>query len=110
MSHRAPDPEEYAALMRLLRLAGNDTPAARCAADFLLAWWDAPACGGFDFTALWQLAPHQREDALRVCAYLARAGHGPQPLGLAEEMQALWRLWRRGGGPDEADRAGRQGN
>ncbi len=94
MSHLAPDPEEYAALMRVLRLAGNDTPAARSAADFLLAWWDAPACGGFDFTALWQLNAHQLDDLLRVTAYLARAVHGLQPLGLAGDMEALLRQWR----------------
>ncbi len=94
MSHTAPDPDEYAALTRLLRLAGNDTPAARCAAEFLLAWWDAPACGGFDFTGLWQLTAPQQRDLLQVTAYLARAGHGPQQLGLHEEMEGLLRQWR----------------
>ena len=94
MSHTAPDPHEYAALARLLRLARNDTPAARCAADFLLAWWNARDCGGFDFTALWQLDAPQVRDVLQVTSYLARAGHGPQQLGLIDDMEALVRLWR----------------
>lgn len=94
MSHTAPDPQEYAALMRLLRLAVNDTPAARCAADFVLAWWNAQDCGGFDFATLSDLSRHQREDVLTAMAYFARAGHGPQTLGLTQELEHIVRQWR----------------
>jgi hypothetical protein len=45
MTHTALDPAEYAALERLLKLALNDSAAARCAADFLLAWYNAAEYG-----------------------------------------------------------------
>lgn len=48
-------PEELAALHRLIAAAKGDTGQSRKAANLLLAWWNAGACGGFDFTDLWGL-------------------------------------------------------
>ena len=39
-----------AALDRLLAIARSDTGQSRRVANFLLAWWNAGACGGFDLT------------------------------------------------------------
>ena len=46
------DPRAHDALMRLLQVAHSDTGQARVVADFLLAWWDAESCGGFDLAGL----------------------------------------------------------
>lgn len=46
---------EHAALMNLLQVASRDSGHSRHCADFLLAWWDAAKCGGFDLAALWGL-------------------------------------------------------
>jgi hypothetical protein len=94
MSHVAPDPKEFAALERLIRLTRNDTQQARSAADLLLAWWDATRYGGFDLQHLWTLNANQREDALEVLRYIARAGHGPDLLGLTDEFSLIAKHWR----------------
>jgi hypothetical protein len=94
MTHTALDPAEYAALERLLKLALNDSAAARCAADFLLAWHDAEKYGGFDPAALWDLKESQAADVLTLLGYIARAGHRLAPLGLSEDMGKIAGIWR----------------
>jgi hypothetical protein len=44
---------EKAALERLIAIAKRDTEQSRRVADFLLASWNSPNCGGFDLTNLW---------------------------------------------------------
>ena len=41
---------QAAALERLIDIAQRDTGQSRRVADFLLAWWNAGECGGFDLT------------------------------------------------------------
>ncbi len=94
MSHAAPERREFEALERLIRLAHNDTPAARCAASLLLSWSDAQAYGGFDLTQLWELNRDQQADALSLISYITRAGHGPVSLGLGDEIEAIAAVWR----------------
>ena len=47
--------EQRESLERLIGIAQSDTGQARRVADFLLAWWNAGSCGGFDLTNLWVL-------------------------------------------------------
>lgn len=54
-SGRGVQPAEAAVLSRLIRIAQGDTGQSRRIADFLLAWWNAGSCGGFDLTTLWGL-------------------------------------------------------
>jgi hypothetical protein len=42
-----------AALERLIEMAQGDTGQSRIVANFLLAWWNAAECGGFDLTDVW---------------------------------------------------------
>ena len=42
-----------AALERLIKIAQGDTGQSRMTAEFLLSWWNAANCGGFDLTTLW---------------------------------------------------------
>ena len=41
------------ALERLIDIARGDTGQSRKVANFLLAWWNAEECGGFDLTDVW---------------------------------------------------------
>lgn len=43
-----------AAICRLVQIAKGDTGQNRGVANFLLAWWNAEECGGFDLTDLWE--------------------------------------------------------
>lgn len=53
---------QKAALERLVRIAKRDTGQSRRVAEFLLSWWNASNCGGFDLTTMWgvdaQIAAH----------------------------------------------------
>jgi hypothetical protein len=47
--------DQKASMERLIAIAQSDTGQARRVADFLLAWWNAGECRGFDLTNLWAL-------------------------------------------------------
>src|SRR3954452_1658968 len=85
-----------AALKRLLAIAQTDTGQSRCVADFLLAWWNARACGGFDPTALWRLEPPIRDDILAVLHMIAHHREQPTAYGHGEAFEALVKRWRPG--------------
>ena len=73
------------ALERLIRVAQSDTGQSRIVANFLLAWWNAAECGGFDLTdvwaaPVWPLEPRlpkglpahfERNAASNACTYMA---------------------------------------
>jgi hypothetical protein len=48
-----PPDKSRAALQRLIQIAQDDTGQSRIVANFLLAWWNAGECGGFDLTDVW---------------------------------------------------------
>jgi hypothetical protein len=91
--------EQRAALERLIALAQSDTGQARRVADFLLAWWNAGECGGFDLTNMWGLDASITEDLVIVFGYIARAHTYPDALGYDEQFQSIVRGWR----PELAD-------
>lgn len=91
-----PTPPGLDALHRLVAIAGTDTGQARPVADFLLAWWNARACGGFDLTALWSVAPPIRDDMLAVLALIAHHREFPDAYGLGDAFEALVASWRPG--------------
>ena len=96
----APYPSQsgLAALQRLVEIAATDTGQSRTVADFLLAWWNASACGGFDPTALWSVAPSIRDDMLTVLDLIAHHREFPDAYGLGDAFVALVARWR----PDSA--------
>jgi hypothetical protein len=51
---------------RLFRVAQGDTGQSRIVANFLLAWWNAAECGGFDLTDVWSVDTAIAEDILQV--------------------------------------------
>lgn len=86
--------DQKAALERLIAIAQSDTGQARRVADFLLAWWNAGECGGFDLTNLWGVDASIAEDMVIVFGYVARANAYPDTLGFNAEFQSIVRGWR----------------
>jgi hypothetical protein len=91
--------EQKESLERLIAIAQSDTGQARRVADFLLAWWNAGSCRGFDFTDLWGVDRSIADDMVIVFGYLARANDYPDALGFNAEFQSIVRGWR----PELAD-------
>jgi hypothetical protein len=46
-------PDQKAALERLIKIADGNSGQCATVADFLLAWWNAQDCGGFNLANLW---------------------------------------------------------
>ena len=91
--------DQKESLERLIAIAQSDTGQARRVADFLLAWWNAGSCGGFDFTDLWGIDRSIADDMVIVFSYVARANAYPDTLGFNVEFQSIVRAWR----PELAD-------
>src|ERR1700760_1929807 len=82
---------ERTALNRLVVLAQSDTGQSRRVADFLLAWWNAGECGGFDLTNLWGVDSSIAEDMITIFNYIARSRSYPDTLGYNEQFQSIVR-------------------
>jgi hypothetical protein len=62
---------QKAALERLIRIAQADTGQSRMTAEFLLSWWNAANCGGFDLTTLWGVDTEIAADMVTVFSLVA---------------------------------------
>ena len=82
------------ALERLLDVAHRDSGQSKKVANFLLAWWNAEICGGFDLTDLWGLDTALCTDALRVFLHIATVNAYPDTLGYGREFERLVAEWR----------------
>lgn len=103
MPRTLPEPVK-GAVDRLLEVASRDTGQSRRCADFLLSWWNAEKCGGWDPVDLWGLDLSLRRDVLQVVAYLASADpYYPDNLGYGPQFDRLVRERR----PHLFDRATR---
>ncbi len=88
------DESTSAALARLLSVAYQDTGQSRRVVSFLLAWWNAGTCGGFDLTDMWGLDQSLREDILCVFTFVAFDQNYPDTLGRSREFLRVLRRWR----------------
>ena len=78
---------ERSALERLMAIAQRDTGQSARVANFLLAWWNAAECGGFDLTDAWSLDEAIWLDAARSTFGLAtRLSEYPDTLGYARDL------------------------
>ena len=89
-----PEPAAHDALVNLLRIARSDTGQSRVVADFLLAWWNAESCGGFDLADLWAVDRALAEDMLEVVGFIVRHRAYPSSFGLSAEFGEVLALWR----------------
>jgi hypothetical protein len=95
MSPRPTLPEPCkAALERLIRIAHSDTGQSRIVANFLLAWWNASANGGFDLVELWAVDQEIAQDMILICRVIAACRCYPGTLGYKKEFEKIWELWR----------------
>lgn len=85
---------EKQALENLLKIAQGDTGQSRPVADFLLAWWNAKECGGYDITAAWGIDEDIMEDMIKVFRLASRAHSYPDTLGYEVQFTALVHAWR----------------
>lgn len=86
--------EEKAALERLIQVAQCDTGQSRIVASFLLAWWNAASCGGFDLAGLWGVDTSIAEDMLVVIVLISRQQEYPDDLGYRKQFESIVRVWR----------------
>ncbi len=86
--------EEKAALERLIEVTQHDTGQSRVVANFLLAWWNAASCGGFDLTDLWAVDASIAEDMLAVIVLVSRQRRYPDDLGYGKQFESIVRTWR----------------
>lgn len=77
------------ALRRLVKIAHGDTGQCTYVANFLLAWWNAGACGGFDLTDLWAVDTAIAIDMLAVMRLIATANNYPDAYGLRADFEKL---------------------
>lgn len=91
---RAVKVEEFAALDRLVKVAQGDSGQSRRVANFLLAWWNAANCGGFDLTDLWNVDETIAADMIAVFSIVARWRNYPDSAGLKAEFEQLVTEWR----------------
>ena len=85
---------ELAPIRRLIEIAGSDTGQSRRVANFLLAWWNAGNCGGFDLTDLWMVDKKIADDMLATAAFVATHHEYPNSYGLKGDFETLVALWR----------------
>jgi hypothetical protein len=86
--------EEEAALNRLVAIARKDTGQSRRVAGFLLAWWNADDCGGFNLADLWSVDTSITEDMVTVFGCIARVRSYPDALGYREQFKSIVNGWR----------------
>ncbi|WP_083036516.1 DUF7673 family protein [Achromobacter ruhlandii] len=85
-----------AALNRLIEIARRDTNQSKRVADFLLAWWNATSCGGFDLSDLWSVDKEIYDDMSSVIALVRRSRSYPDTLStpVHEAFKELVKIWR----------------
>ena len=85
---------QRAALERLIQIAQGDTGQSRRVANFLLAWWNAEECGGFDLTDLWNVDSAIADDMVTVFGLLANFNSYPDTLGYGKQFESIVAEWR----------------
>ena len=83
------------ALERLIDIARGDTGQSRKVANFLLAWWNAEECGGFDLTDVWGVDQSIAADMLTVFALVAARRRYPDGMGYGKQFETIVHAWRR---------------
>ncbi|RVG00661.1 hypothetical protein CN172_10910 [Sinorhizobium meliloti] len=82
------------ALEKLLNIAHDDTGQGRRVANFLLAWWNAEALGGFDIADLFAVDREVSEDMATIFTYLAREEDAVYPTDYRGEIESIIKRWR----------------
>lgn len=84
---------EKEALERLINLAQQDTGQSRRVANFLLAWWNAEECGGFDLTDLWSVDKSIAMDMVKVFTFISHKKTYPNNLDYQKSFNIIVEKW-----------------
>ena len=84
----------YEALVRLARIAQEETAQSYRVADFLLSWHNASAHGGWNPTDLWRVDSEIAADILVVLELVLACRRYPDVIGFESEMDRLCGRWR----------------
>ncbi len=89
-------PPGYDALFRLVEIAKGNTHQSGRVAGFLLAWWNAEECGGYDLTWAWTLDSEIADDIIAVFSYVTRLRKYPDQITpeLNAQFRSIIRTWR----------------
>ena len=82
------------ALEKLLNVANGETGQGRRVANFLLAWWNAEANGGFDLADLANVDRDIGEDMVTIFTYIAREEDMVYPYDYRNEIEQVIARWR----------------
>jgi hypothetical protein len=82
------------ALEKLLNIAHQDTGQGRRVANFVLAWWNAEANGGFDLADLANVDRDVGEDMVTIFTYIAREEDMVYPDDYRSEIEQVIARWR----------------
>ena len=85
---------ELAAMHRLVGVARGNTGQSRKATNFLLTWWNAGGCGGWNLTELWDIDQAIADDMLAVNTFISRHREYPTAYDLGAEFEGLVGQWR----------------
>jgi len=88
------DASELGALARLVEIAHGDSGQCARVANFLLAWWDAGRCGGFDLTDLWNVDAAIADDMIMVMRLVCLSRGYPDAFGYGDDFEQLVASWR----------------
>lgn len=77
------------ALETLIDIAKGNSDQSEIAADFLLAWWNADSCGGFDLTELWRVDSTLHIEFTYVFTYLLQNYRYPDELGYRTDFMEI---------------------
>ncbi len=87
--------EQECAMKRLLKIANTDSGQGGKVASFLLSWWNASNCGGFDLTDLWSVDKAIADDMMVIIHFIYE-NHAvyPSEFGYRPQMLELIKVWR----------------
>lgn len=86
--------KEATALDRLIEIAQRDTNQSKYVSNFLLAWWNAAECRGFDFTDFWAVDTEIVTDMIAVIGLILKTRQYPDTLGYEQKFKAIINSWR----------------
>lgn len=82
------------AFERLLKVARSDSGQSKRVANFILAWWNAASCGGFDITDVFSVDEELAADMAAIFAYVASRSSPEYPEDYRAEIEEIIRRWR----------------
>ena len=87
-------PNQKAALERLIKITDGNSGQCATVADFLLAWWNAQDCGGFNLANLWSVDTAIAADMIEVCRMISDEQLYPDSAGYKAEFVTMTYRWR----------------